>query len=169
MKRLISMIFMLTLSTIVVGQSDRLIPFTMKDQYDSTLTDASLKAEVIVLLGADRKGSKFTDAWGKTIADSLRAIGAYERAQFVALANLQSAPAAFRGMIKNSFRKPKIGSVLLDWQGAFAEAFQFVDDSCMILLFDRERQLIYRKAVTQHDAAVAGELGRLLRGVFPKE
>lgn len=162
-------IFVIIFSTLAVGQTERLMPFTMQDQYDSTVTDASLKKELVVLLGADRKGSKFTDAWGKTIADSLRAIGVYPRAQYVSVANLQTVPSAMRGMVKRAFKNPKGDRVLLDWHGEFSQAYQFVDDSCMILLFDRERQLVYRKAVTKQDAAVSAEIGRVIRQLFMNE
>ena len=116
-----------------------------------------------MVLGADRKGSQYTDQWGPTLADSLKKEGHIDSVEFVALANLQSVPGMMKGMVKGFFPKEKENWVLLDWDGEFDQAYDFVENKCNILLFDRERNLLVHEAVTDYNAETAERILNIIK------
>ena len=137
------------------AQDSTLIEFEIKDQFGRQYNQTGFTDSVIILLGADRQGSKFTDLWGTTLADSLRQYGSLDQVVFVALADLRAVPKLMRGMIKSYFPDNKEKWVLMDWQGRFAIAYDFRPDHCNILIFNQNKKLIFQTAVTEYQETVA--------------
>jgi len=133
----------------------KLIDFDLKDQFDQSYDRNSFDGKIVILLGADRQGSHFTDEWGPTLADSLRRRQIIDRIQFVAVADLHGVPGFMKKMIKGFFPKDKSKWCLMDWDGAFPQAYDFIKHSCNILVFNREKKLIFQQNVTSYDPRVA--------------
>lgn len=152
--RMLSLLFLLSLFTWSSADTT-LINFELQDQFDSTYTQNSFDGKIIILLGADRKGSRYTDQWGPTLADSLIARGQIDGVQLVGLATLTAVPKMMKGMIKGFFPKEKQSWTLMDYDGVFAQAYEFEPDKCNIIVFDEEKNLTIHKAVTDFDTATA--------------
>lgn len=155
MRRVIIFLTVTALFTLAQANETRLIDFEMQDQFDSTYNQNSFDGKVIILLGADRKGSQFTGQWGSTLADSLIARGQIDSVKFVALATLQGVPKIMKGMVKGMFPKEKQNWTLMDWDGAFANAYDFEPEKCNIVVFDVEKNVVAQMVVTEYDASSA--------------
>mgnify|MGYP006281184163 CR=1 FL=1 len=145
------------------AQDSTLIQFELKDQFGRDYDETSFENKIIILLGADRKGSQYTDLWGPTLADSLRQRGIIDSVEFVALADLRAVPGLMRGIVKGYFPDAKDKWVLMDWRGVFPQAYDFVDDSCNLLIFDPQQRLMFQQAVTDYDPRVAKQVLRAVQ------
>jgi hypothetical protein len=155
MRHLLTLVLGFLVISTTIATEKKLIEFSIKDQFGEEYTQNSFDAAYILVLGADREGSQYTDQWGPTLADSLKKDGRIDSVVFVALANLQGVPGMMKGMIKGFFPKEKENWVLLDWDGEFDQAYGFVENKCNILLFDQGRNLVMHEAVTDYMAETA--------------
>ncbi len=155
--RTLILIFLLSLFTWSSALETTLIDFELQDQFDSTFNQNSFDGKIVIIIGADRQGSKYTDQWGQALGDSLRTRN-IDNVQFVALATLTGVPGMMKGMVKGFFPKEKENWVLMDWQGVFADAFDFSAKKCNILVFDKEKKLLVNEPVTDFDKATAAAI-----------
>ena len=148
-------LLVLTYSQPIIAQDKMLIKFDMKDQFGNAYSDTSFADKYIILLGADREGSAYTDEWATGLVDSLKERDIYENAQIVALATLEAVPRLLRKMVRGFFPKDEEQWCLLDWDGEFNKTYGFKPAFCNVLIFDKEKTLIYQSAVNNFDADVA--------------
>jgi hypothetical protein len=134
-------------------QESSLIQFELKDQFDKKYSQQDFLGRICILVGSDKEGSQYNDRWSLTIFDSLSALGLQDSIKFLAVANLKGVPRLFRGLVKSKFPKGDSQSILLDWNGIFAQTYQFVPDVSNIILFDRSGNQVFRIAVTELDPA----------------
>jgi len=128
-----------------------LISFTLKDQFDREYTNRSFPDKILVVIAADRDGSKFSDSWQLAIYDAFLKKQLVEQVQFISVADLRSAPWFLYGFIKGKFPKEKDHWSLMDWKGIFATAYGFESKSCNILIFDCQQRLVYKTNVQKLD------------------
>lgn len=128
-----------------------LISFTLKDQFDRAYTERGFPDKILVVIAADRDGSKFSDGWQQAIYDALLKRQREEQVQFIRVADLRGAPWFLYGFIKGKFPKEKDCWSLMDWKGIFADAYGFESKSCNILIFDRQQRLVYKTNVQKLD------------------
>ena len=145
-------------TTLMVAKETTLIDYAMQDQFDQEYTQDSFIGKYIILFGADRKGSQFSDRWGNALRDSLSERAINDSIQFVSLANLDGVPALMKGMVKRFFPKEKDSWALMDWDGLFASSYDFAPDQCNILVFDKEKNLLAHKAVTDFEEVMVSEI-----------
>ncbi len=124
-----------------------LVSFTLKDQFDREYTERSFPDKILVVIAADRDGSKFRDSWQQAIYDALLKKQIAEQVWFINVADLRGGPSFLHSFIKGKFPKEKDHWSLLDWKGIFANAYGFETKSCNILIFDRQQRLIYKTNV----------------------
>ena len=128
-----------------------LISFTLKDQFDREYTERSFPDKILVIITADRDGSKFSDSWQQAIYDALLKKKIVEHVRFISVADLRGAPSFLNGFIKGKFPKEKDHWSLMDWKGIFANAYGFESKSCNILIFNRQQRLVYKTNVQKLD------------------
>ncbi len=136
-----------------------LLKFKIKDQFDRVYTERSWDTQVIIVLGADRKGNKFSSPWGKALSDSLARSGERRRATLIGLADLRGVPFFLKGLVRSKFPEDKKRWVLLDWKGRFPKAYNFVPGRCNILVFGERRTLTLHAAV---DEVETQQMSRIL-------
>lgn len=141
------------------AQESSLTAFTLKDQFDRTYTEASLSANILVVIEADKEGSQYTTRWGKGISDALKKDHFEDRTQVVGIADLQGVPPIFRDFVKGTFPHEKALWTLMDWEGLFATKYALTPNSCNILIFDGQRKLVQQTSQKEIDS---GELQRLI-------
>ena len=123
------------------SQSDStLIGFRLHDQSNKVhSTDEYLK-KVVVVMGSDRAGSKFNEEWGKALGSALRKHPHFYNLVFLGVADIRGVPRIFKFMIKHNF--PKDRTVLMDWEGVFAQAYRFKPKATNILVFSPGGKLV---------------------------
>jgi hypothetical protein len=80
------------------------------------------------------------------------------RVKIIPHAQIKGAPFFIKGTILGKFREEGTVWTLMDWDGAFQEAYDFAEDHCSILVFDREGVLRMQSAVEELDQEILGNL-----------
>jgi hypothetical protein len=144
----------LCLSLFLGAGASSMIDFEIADQFDRPHSAADMRGKVVLLVGSDRKGSRYQGAW----VQALRA----EAVPIVEVADLRGVPFFIKGSVKRKFPEDRSQWVLMDWKGTFAKSYGFERDACTILLFDRNGVLRSQDAVHELDEAV---LERILQRI----
>ena len=128
----------------VMGQSDALVDFELRDQFDQIHRSSDYDADVLVVIGSDRDGSEYNAQWANAIADAFRSEVASGQVEFIGVADLSVVPFFLRRMVKRRFPKEPDEPVLLDWRGQFTQTYGFESGKVNIVAFSRGRELIHR-------------------------
>ena len=120
---------------------DRLISFSIKDQFDRLHTHGRYHSAVVVVTWGDREGSNFIGNWESALSDSLTAEIKSFRVREIAVAHLKGVPFFIKGKIKGYFPKDPDEWVLMDWGGEFNKAYDCTKDHCNLLVFGRDGKL----------------------------
>ncbi|MFC1475449.1 hypothetical protein ACFLQW_00420 [Candidatus Zixiibacteriota bacterium] len=171
MKILLTIFFVCLLGIPAVGNAAErdttLIDFKLKDQFDNEYRDDDWQGRIIVLFGYDRKGNEYQDQWLAALRDSLPPSGDSTAISFIRLANVRGVPFFLKGMLKGKFPQEPDQWVLLDWKGRFDKAYEFEDDACNILVFDRQGALVYRTPVTELNIGTLKQITTYIRSLLP--
>ncbi len=131
------------------AQETKLIAFTLNDQFDREYTEKSFPEKILIIIEGDREGSKYCAKWKEAMSDALEKNHAMDHIQFVSIADLRGIPSFLKGFIKGKFSKKKHKWSLMDWEGMFATAYEFVLESSNILVFDRQQHLVHQTSVRE--------------------
>ncbi len=131
------------------AQEKKLIPFTLKDQFDREYTEKSFPGKILIVIEGDQEGSKYCTKWKKAISDVLEKNLVTDHIQFVGVADLRKVPSSLEEFIKGKFSKKKHKWLLMDWKGMFATAYEFVLESSNILIFNRQQHLVHQISVRE--------------------
>jgi hypothetical protein len=86
------------------------------------------------------------------------------------VADVRGVPFFLKGMVRGKFPKEPGKWMLLDWKGKFAKAYHCVKDSCNILLFDDDGNLVREFVVAElNEAAMSPVLAGLNELVGPAD
>lgn len=146
----------------------RLIDFEIQDQFKKKHRDEEYRGQIVVVIGSDRHGTKYNAKWGKAIADSLGEQRAGEVA-WLAVADTRGAPFFLKGMIRGKFPKEKARWALTDWDGEFATAYDWVEKSSNILVFDQQGNLVARDHGTSVEAQQVEAICAVLNELMSKK
>jgi hypothetical protein len=75
-----------------------LVPFRLQDQQGNEHVTAEYRGRVVIVIGSDRAGSKYNEAWGRALGDSLRGSPGFAGLTFLGIADTRGVPALFRGL-----------------------------------------------------------------------
>jgi len=136
-------IYMLSFSTIF-SQNYPVLSFSVKDQFDSLHTEKEYLGKISVVLGADRGGGSFNDSWINAIRTNLGNKFDEKEIKFLSPANVSSVPFFLKGFVKSKFPEKRNNWVLMDWKGYFADSYQFIDNTCNVVIFNKTGKFIYK-------------------------
>jgi predicted transcriptional regulator len=142
----------------VGATADRLIEFTILDQFDAEHTEADFAGKVMVVFWGDREGNEPIERWDRTLRRKLKRELAAGTVDLRTVAHTQGAPGFIKGMIKSSFSDDPEAWALMDWDGVFAAAYAPVEKQCNILVFGRQGALLTQVATTKLEQAVLDEV-----------
>lgn len=145
------------------GQT-RLMPFTLKDQFNKVHQIADYQEAVVILVMSDRDGKRYNQLWSEAIYDSMD-MGRTEKIKFLAVADVRGVPKFFRGIVRRMLPRDRNVPVLLDWQGAFAKHYKQVPGKSNMLIFDRQGNLRHRFNLTKMDQPKFAEVIDLLKSL----
>ncbi|MCP4574271.1 MAG: hypothetical protein GY838_18065 [bacterium] len=158
MRVVILWLLIATAAIAVEDQRPELIRFRIKDQNDVLYTDARYRNAPLLVFWGDREGIENLGDWSPVLCDSLASELRGYRLRAVDVAHTKGAPFFVKGMIKKRLRAEGNAPVLLDWDGAFAKAYDCRKDQANILLFDRTARLVRIWAVAESDPATKAEI-----------
>jgi hypothetical protein len=127
-----------------VSQTAPALEFEMMDQFGSLHTEKDYLGGVTVIIGSDRGGSKYNGVWIKAIIDSLGNTFDTSQIKFLPVADVSSIPFFLKGYVKGKFPTGRKDWILMDWDGYFSETYQFAEESCNIVVFDKNGNFIYK-------------------------
>jgi hypothetical protein len=149
----------------VAAQQITLVDFELEDQFGQVYTDEDFAGTVLVLIGGDRKGSRYTGGWTKAIQSTLPEHLTVDDVRFVGLADLRGVPFFIKGLVKSKFPQQPENWVLMDWKGQISKTYAFEPHSANILIFDRDRLLVRKTHGQEVDddkaLLLAGEISAL--------
>lgn len=124
-----------------------LIPFAMQDQFKQEYSDVTFRDTALLVLVANKGGSKYSRKWSPALRDSLVAWSLESRVNLLGVATMKGVPFFLKGMVKGKLPKDPKEWMLLDWKGDFAKAYECAGDTCHVLIFDRQSLLRHQLAV----------------------
>ncbi len=151
MKKRCSIIIALLLLTfsysiMTSAQHSKLINFKLNDQFDRVYSDEDYSGELFIMIGGDRKGSRFSPEWGEAIRAELQKNEELRDIKILRVADVRGVPFFLKGVVKKKFPKEREKWVVIDWEGRFATHYEFKDEFCNIVVFDEKGQVIHQTA-----------------------
>jgi hypothetical protein len=128
-----------------------LIQFQLKDQFDHVWTDHDFLRHATIIVGSDRHGSQYNEIWSFAIYDSLDKYELKDSLKFLAVANTRGVPSLFRKMVKMKFPREAHRWIILDWEGEFAEAYQFVPNECNLIVINQLGNVVCQQSGKELD------------------
>ena len=147
----------------LLAQSDRLISFHMEDQFRNEHTEKDFLGEIIILIGSDGGGSKYNGKWGNAIEKAIKESDYKHKIHWLPVADVSSAPFFMKGYVRSQFPEEKEKWAICDWDGVFAEEYDFQDDMSNILVFNPDGKLLYQCSGTEVDHRKVQEMVRIIK------
>jgi len=119
----------------------------MEDQFKQVHTDSSFRDTALLVLVANKGGSKYSRKWSPALRDSLVSWQLNDRVNLLGVATMKGVPFFLKGMVKGKLPKEPKDWMLLDWKGEFAKAYECKGDTCHVLIFDTRGWLRHRLTV----------------------
>ena len=163
--RIWPILFLLLVSSLP-AQEEQLIDFDIQDQFKNDHRDEDFAGAVIVVLCSDKGGSKYNEAWGHALTDSLRQKSQLPNVKFLPVADLRGVPFFLKGFVRGKFPKDSTRWVLTDWKGKFAKAYELEKDACNIVIFDRSGRFYYKAAVYDMDYSLLSVILTKIRNLL---
>ena len=158
----------LFLTPLTVAQDAALISFKIEDQFERAHTEKDYLANIVIVIGSDKNGSKYNGIWAKAIRDSLKHENNFAQIKFLRVADLRGVPFFIKGFVKGKFPKEKERWVLLDWKGQFAKAYEFESEACNIVIVGRNGTVVHKTSGHDLDheklAMICEKLKELMKG-----
>lgn len=141
------------------GQSatvESLIPFAMEDHQGDVFGNATWTDSRVVMFLASRAGTRFNrdHVWTKPLVEFIDNFGTEGETIVVSVADLRAVPRIARGLVRRMFAPAEddpVGLTLLDWDGAFSEAYGLESAGYHLLVFDRKHRLRYKNVLLEFD------------------
>ena len=130
-------------------QTSELISFELEDQFERTYNNESFNDKMMVMIGSDGGGSKYNSKWGQAISDALKKQDTKYDINWVGVADLRGVPFFMKGYVRNQFSEDEKEWVLLDWDGLFAETYNFEDGMSNIFVFNSKGTLVFKAAARE--------------------
>jgi len=147
------------------AQEETLISFKIEDQYEKEYTENSWQDSVLVVFGSDKEGAKYNKVWAKALYENYKKEALKIPIAYVGIADLSSVPFFLKTTVRKFFLKENANGIMMDWEGIFPDAYNFKEDHCNILLFDYNRNMIYKTAVTQLEDKKVAEIMHLFKTI----
>jgi len=139
------------------GEVQELLDFEIKDQFENVHRGSDVAGSIVVLIGADRAGSQFTQAWSKAVRDALSGHPRYVEIAHLAHADLRGAPFFIKGFLRGKFPQDPDRWTLMDWKGVIPKAYDFASKSANVLVFAPDGALVHHASGREpDDEAVRG-------------
>jgi len=148
------------LATAASAQPDRLVPFSVEDQFKESHSEIELAGGVAALVWCDRASREMSDSWVDSLEVSFARGMPAGTWQIRQVAHTKGAPFFVKGKIRGSFSRDPDRWVLLDWKGFFRETYAPPDEQVTVLMFGSDGNLLARRSGWEVGAAVVTALTR---------
>jgi hypothetical protein len=162
-------LILVTRGAVKAAPDSTLIQFEMEDQFKQVHRDSSFRGSTLVVLVANKGGSKYSRQWSPALRDSLAAWSWGEEVKLLGVAHMAGVPFFLKGMVKGKLSKEPKNWMLLDWKGTFYKAYACREDTCNVLLFDSAGVLRHRLEVGPLATAPLDSIRSLISAVLKPE
>jgi hypothetical protein len=128
--------------------------FELQDQFRTNHVVHFPRAQPLLLIVADRKGSEQIDAWVAAINGRYGA-----RLEMIGVADVGGVPGWLQGLIRGKFQKKYPYPILLDWSGKIPVSLRCQPDAANVFLIDGTGRVL----VSAQGECNAGFLSRITR------
>jgi hypothetical protein len=149
-----------------MADAHALVDFRLTDQFGRIHAADEYRGEVVVVVGSDRAGSGYVPQWIAAVRDALADEPGWERIRTLGVADVRGVPPFFRPMVGRLLQRTAERGVLLDWEGVFARAYDFVPGECNVIVVDREGRLALQLSGREVERVRAGLLAQHLRALL---
>jgi predicted transcriptional regulator len=161
-------ILVLTILGFVVGSPSHAeepgpLEFELKDQFENVHRSSDVAGKIVLLIGSDRGGSQFNQAWGTAIHESLSDHPRYGQISHLAYADLRGVPFFVKSVVRGKFPQDPDRWVLMDWKGVIAKTYDFSSKSSNVLVFARDGALVHHASGREPDEETIREVVNALR------
>jgi len=146
-----------------------LVDFRLTDQFGQAHAADEYRGAVVVVVGSDRGGSAYVPRWIDAVRHALAGEPGWERIRILGVADVRGVPSLFRPMVGLLLQRTAEVGVLLDWEGVFARAYDFVPGECNVIVVDREGRLALQLSGREVEPVRAGLLVQCLRAMLRGE
>ena len=150
-------------SGIAFAETEQLLDFELKDQFDNVHTREDVRGRILLLIGSDKDGSEFNEVWGKALDARLNNHPRYAQLAHLAFADLRAVPFFARGFARGMMPENPDNQVLLDWKGRFAGAYNLPAGFSNVLVFAADGALAQHSAVRELNDEALDALVTVLR------
>jgi len=133
------------------GRDSTLIRFQLEDQFDQAWTHQDFSGHATIIVGSDRQGSEYNEIWSFAIYDSLVKHELKDSVKFLAVADTRGVPSLLKKMVKRKFPREAHRWIMIDWEGKFAVAYQFVPHECNLVVIDRAGKVVHQQSGKELD------------------
>lgn len=166
MKICVSALLLTALSLVLISPTQaeqmHLLDFEIRDQFNNVHRRSDVQGVIVLLIGSDRDGSQFNEAWGEAIHNSLSDHRQYARVSVLAYADLRGVPLFLRAYVRRKFPQEADNYVLMDWKGIIANAYNFAPKSSNVLVFAPSGALVHHATGREpSDEALIGVLSSM--------
>lgn len=148
------------------AQTPSLPDFEMEDQFGTLHRRADAVGDVVLLIGGDREGGAFSDAWKSALEEALSDHPRKDGVTVLMLADLNGTPRLARRFVRGMFVDDPARPILMDWSGEFADAYDFEKGRANVLVFAPDGSLARHAAAQEVDGVLAADIAAAVRGLL---
>jgi hypothetical protein len=153
-------------STPTHGQDRDLLEFELEDQFKKTHRGKDFRGSIVLLVGSDKKGVQFNQAWVEAIGERLGDHPKYSEISHLAHADLRGVPFFLKKMIRGKFPQNPDHWVLMDWKGSLSATYDFAPEASNVLVFAPDGALVHHASGQEPDEKAVAEVVAALRTLF---
>lgn len=140
------------------GEDLQLPDFELDDQFENVHRRADVADTIVLLIGSDKGGSEFNQAWGGAIHKLSNGHPGYDQISHLAYADLRGVPFFLKELVRSKFPEDPDRWVLMDWKGTIAKVYDFVPKSSNVLVFARDGALVLHASGREPDDETVGRV-----------
>ncbi len=148
------------------GQDRDLLEFELEDQFRKTHRGSDFRGSIVLLVGSDKKGVQFNQAWVEAIGERLGDHPRYSEISHLAQADLRGVPFFLKKMIRGKFPQNPDHWVLMDWKGSISSTYDFSPGASNVLVFAPDGALLHHASGQEPDDKAVAEVVAALRSLF---
>ncbi|MEE2778650.1 MAG: hypothetical protein VYE73_18020 [Acidobacteriota bacterium] len=141
------------LVTLLIGtaaaHAQALPEFEIQDQFETVHRSSDYGGQVFYVLGSDREGGDYNEAWADAIKAGLGSDAA--AIPSFGIADLSAVPRVMERLVRPLFPSEPEKWALMDWDGVFKKTFGLVEGAANILVFDTGGRLVHQAHGTAVD------------------
>jgi hypothetical protein len=160
---LVFLLVFLVAASLHHAQGRPVLDFELEDQFREVHRSSDFVGRVAILIGSDRHGVPYNDAWGEAIGTRIADHPNFHLVTFLAYADLRAVPFFLKGSVRGKFPQQRDAWVLLDWKGTIAKTYGFTPKASNVLVVAPDGAFVHHVSGTEPDEQNVAETAAVVR------